>query len=620
MCGIAGYLHDDKNRDANQLVLKAMTDVVAHRGPDGEGFHLSGPLALGHRRLSIIDLAGGDQPMYSPDRSIVLIFNGEIYNYIELRDELKGLGHTFRTECDTEVVIEAYRRWGTDCQNKFNGMWAFAIWDDQKKALFLSRDRMGEKPLHYAQHDNTFLFSSEIKSLFAYGLPRVPDPDWVEVYTCLSFMPSPHSFFKGVHKLAPGHFIWLQDGKLTNRAYWDLPEIDESDMLRDIAQVERDFEALFDNSVNIRMRSDVPFGAFLSGGLDSSCIVASMASVSSHPVKTFTIGFDQPEYDERDLARIVAEHFKTEHHEQVIKPDVFEESIARVLHHYDEPFGDSSAIPTGYVSRNARRDVKMVLTGDGGDEALSGYTIYQGEKFAAKYNRLPSAAQSIFAQAAAGTASLFRGKPRYKLNRVRNVLRSAALPFEQRLTEKVSWADSSLIKSIFDGQPNRIKIEEYISDIMGRCPYKDPFYRLMHYNLKYSLPDKMLVKVDRMSMAHSLEVRTPFLDYRLIELMVKTHKDVKMRKMERKSVLRNTVAKRLPPALMNAPKKGFAVPIGEWFKGQGLSDQADNLLQPGGIGLNGKVMRDIVEQNNAGTENYGNLIWILTVLDRIVRK
>jgi len=257
---------------------------------------------------------------------------------------------------------------------------------------------------------------------------------------------------------------------------------------------------------------------------------------------------------------------------------------------------------------------------DGGDEALSGYTIYQGEKFAAKYNRLPSAAQSIFAQAAAGTASLFRGKPRYKLNRVRNVLRSAALPFEQRLTEKVSWADSSLIKSIFDGQPNRIKIEEYISDIMGRCPYKDPFYRLMHYNLKYSLPDKMLVKVDRMSMAHSLEVRTPFLDYRLIELMVKTHKDVKMRKMERKSVLRNTVAKRLPPALMNAPKKGFAVPIGEWFKGQGLSDQADNLLQPGGIGLNGKVMRDIVEQNNAGTENYGNLIWILTVLDRIVRK
>ena len=250
MCGIAGYLHHDRNRPASETILKAMTDAVTHRGPDGSGLHIDGPLALGHRRLSIIDLSNGDQPMSSEDGSIVLTYNGEIYNYLELRKELRALGHHFRTDSDTEVLIRAYRQWGTDCQSKLNGMWAFAIWDDQKKALFLSRDRMGEKPLHYATYDGTFLFASEIKSLFAHGLPRIPDTDWVEVYTCLSFMPSPHSFFKGVSKLPPGHILWHQDGNETVRPYWDLPELDESDMLSDVSAVEHDIVAVCDNSLH----------------------------------------------------------------------------------------------------------------------------------------------------------------------------------------------------------------------------------------------------------------------------------------------------------------------------------------------------------------------------------
>lgn len=619
MCGIAGYVHVDPERRADEARLRRMTDVVSHRGPDGEGFHVHRNVALGHRRLSIIDLTTGDQPMTNDDGRITLTYNGEIYNYIELREELRALGHRFHTESDTEVIIRAYQAWGPDCQRRFNGMWAFALWDESQQRLLLSRDRLGEKPLHYAEADGTLLFGSEIKSLFAWGLECRPDARWNEVFACLSYLPAPYTFFHGVHKLPAGHCLVWENGTWRITAYWDLPEIDERDMRTDAVAVEREFSELFHDAVRIRMRSDVPYGAFLSGGLDSSSIVAVMSGISAHPVKTFTIGFAESRYDERPLARLVAETFRTEHHEELVEPAVFEESLALVMHHYDEPFGDASAIPTGLVSRGARRRVKMALTGDGGDEALSGYTMYQGEKFAYRYGRLPGPLQRAIPAIAGAIAPMVRGRVRYQANRIRSIARSSAMDFNQRLIEKVAWADSRLIKSLLPDDPQAVRIEDFVSDLMSRCPYRDPFYRLMYYNLKVSLPDRMLVKVDRMSMAHSLEVRTPFLDHRIIELLVPTHKDVKMRGIERKSILRHTVAAQLPAQLLRAPKKGFAVPLGAWFRDSGFERYCDSLTTPGGLGAAPGPLREVLERNRQGEEDLGNLLWSLLLLDRFYR-
>ncbi len=620
MCGIAGFLHHDPNRPADAAVVKRMTDAVIHRGPDGEGFHVTGPLALGHRRLAIIDLAGGDQPMASADASLTLIFNGEIYNYLELREELEALGHAFRTQSDTEVLLAAYRQWGVDCQEHLNGMWAFALWDDSARRLFLSRDRLGEKPLHFAEHEGSFYFASEMKSLFAAGVPREFDSQWLEVFTCLGYLPAPHSFFHGVRKLLPGHCLVVENGRISERKYWDLPLVDEGDMERNAATVRARFEELLADSVRIRMRSDVPYGAFLSGGLDSSSIVALMADVSSHPVNTFTIGFRQPEYDERELAQNVADAFATNHRAIEVEPESFDASLERILHHYDEPFGDSSAIPTGIVSRHARRHVKMVLTGDGGDEVLSGYTMYQGEKFAERFRRLPAVLREPIPAVAGAMARGLRGQARYRMNRARNVAHASNLDFDARFLQKLSWVDPARVKALLRNHTDVapvVSIEDFMRERLKKCPYADGFYRLMYYHLKVSLPDDMLVKVDRMSMAESLEVRPPFLDHRLVEYMVGVHKDVKMDGLTRKAVLRDTVARRLPPSLLQAPKRGFGVPLGDWFRGDSFDRYARTLLDANAThGLDTDVVGDVLARNEARKENVGNFLWILVVLAR----
>jgi asparagine synthase (glutamine-hydrolysing) len=619
MCGIAGFVHADRDRPADPRRLRRMTDVVSYRGPDGDGFHVEGNVALGHRRLSIIDLTTGDQPMSSDDGTVTVSYNGEIYNYLELREELRSLGHVFRTESDTEVIIRAYQAWGPACQQRFNGMWAIALWDRARRRLLLSRDRLGEKPLHYAETDGTLLFASEMKSLFAWGLAPRQDPRWTEVFTCLSYLPAPHTFFHGVYKLPAGSCLIWEDGAYKVSTYWDLPATAEGDLRTDAAAVEQEFADLFTDSVRIRMRSDVPYGAFLSGGLDSSCIVAAMAGISSHAVKTFTVGFAEGRFDERPLARLVAAAFGTEHHEELVEPSVFEESLNQVRRHYDEPFGDASAIPTGLVAKCARRAVKMVLTGDGGDEALSGYTMYQGEKFAHRYGRLPRPVRSAVPALLGVLVPATRGRARFQANRWRSIAHSSAQQFDHRLIAKVAWADLRLIKSLLPASPDTVPIEEFVADLMRRCPYRDPFYRLMYYHLKISLPDRMLVKVDRMSMAHSLEVRTPFLDHRLIELLAGTHKDVKMRGMERKSILRRTVARQLPAQLLRAPKKGFAVPLGAWFRERDFATYAAGLATPGGLEVASVPLQEVLDRNRRGEEDLGNLLWSLLLLDRFYR-
>lgn len=613
MCGIGGILHFDSQRQVVKTTLKKMTDVIEHRGPDGEGFYINENIGLGHRRLSIIDLETGDQPLFNLLKSKVLVFNGEIYNYIELREELIKLGHKFETESDTEVVLKSYEEWGFGCQNKFNGMWAFAIWDTNEKLLFISRDRVGEKPLHFCQFDNSFLFASEIKSILAYGFPKEPNLELLDIYLSLGYVPAPFSFYKNISKLKPGHFLIIKDGNVREKKYWDLPEIDEGNLNKNIDEIYEEFELLLKDSVKIRMRSDVPFGAFLSGGLDSASIVALMSEMSDYSVETFTIAFKEKEFDESHLAKAVSEKFKTKHNVITVKPDSFEKALDNIHFHYDEPFGDSSAIPTGYVSQHARSKIKMALTGDGGDEVLSGYTIYQGEKFADQYKKIPSIIRNQIPKVSSSISKGLKGSLRYKINRITDVSRASNLSFNERLISKALWVERDLVNQLI-GKVKVYKIEDYINDLFKPCRYKDNFYKMMFYNFKLSLPDDMLTKVDRMSMAHSLETRIPFLDYRLIEFMVGVDKSIKMKGYERKSVLRNTVAKKLPDSLLNAPKRGFAVPLREWFKGKSFESNY-SLLQKNNI-LDGNAIKKIVNEIKSGKKDYGNFLWMLFVLKK----
>ncbi len=616
MCGIAGILHFDRNRHVDKLTLKRMCDIIKYRGPDGEGFFTNNNVGLGHRRLSIIDLSTGDQPMLSDDGKKIIIFNGEIYNYIELRDELKTLGYQFKTNSDTEVIIKAYEQWGNACQEKLNGMWAFAIWDELKQELFISRDRLGEKPLHYAVTDNSIVFGSEMKSLFEYGIKKEPRLELLELYLVFTHIPAPNTFYKNIFKLMPGHCLIVKDGNFKEIKYWDLPKIDEQNMITDKKAVYENFEQLFYDSIKIRMRSDVPFGAFLSGGLDSSSIVALMSEIADYKIKTFTIGFDDKAFDESKLAKEVADKFNTEHHRGTITPGKFEELLNKTAFHYDEPFGDSSAIPTGYVSMYAADKVKMVLAGDGGDEVLSGYISYTGLKIANIINAFPGFITKSIPPINNAMASQFKGKMRYKLNKVSNVIRTAKLDFPERIADKSSYTDLSNIRKLTANINDRIKIEDYLSDFINTSGYKDDFYKLMYLNFKLDLPNDYLVKVDRMSMASSLETRLPFLDHRLIEYMVKVDKNVKMQGWERKSVLRNSVGKKLPQSILSAPKRGFGVPLREWFKDDSFDSQlANNLNKVSGI-LDEKVIADILGKNKSGQKDNGNFIWTLMMLNK----
>ncbi|HAD82241.1 MAG: asparagine synthase (glutamine-hydrolyzing) [Candidatus Edwardsbacteria bacterium RIFOXYD12_FULL_50_11] len=614
MCGITGLIHLESQRKADRSKIKRMADSIAHRGPDGEGFYVNGPLALGHRRLSIIDLKTGDQPMFTEDKRLTIVYNGEIYNYIELREELSSLGHVFKTDSDTEVILNAYTQWGEDCQLRFNGMWAFAIWDAKNGSLFLSRDRLGEKPLHYALYDNSLLFGSEIKSLLAYGLPKRPDNRMTEIYLGLGYVPAPYSFYEGILKLEPGCCLSVVDGKISLRRYWELPDISEAELIGDRPKVNETFLELLTDSVRLRMRSDVPYGAFLSGGLDSSSLVAMMSDISQHPVETFTVGFENADFDERALARQVADKFGCRHHDGTITAETLTESLSRVLSYTDEPFGDSSAIATGYVAEYARKNVKMAITGDGGDEVLSGYSSYQSEKLSGFLHRFPRGLRKGIPSVIKFISRPVGGRWRYKTDRFINVLDSAGDSFQNRLLNKASWMDPRMLREIISSESQgAIHLDEYLEQKMAQCRFKDGFYRNMYYNFKLSLPEDMLVKVDRMAMSHSLETRAPFLDHRLVEYMYRVPKDIKMKGFQRKSILRDTVGKRLPEAVRQAGKKGFVVPLRDWCRDPNMAPALDDLWKTD-WGLNQNMVKQAVVENANGTADNGNFIWMMLLL------
>jgi asparagine synthase (glutamine-hydrolysing) len=613
MCGIAGILHQDPTRRVDRDTLRLMTRALSHRGPDGEGYFEDGNIGLGHRRLAIIDLATGSQPMCSADGNFVLVFNGEIYNYLELKAELRNLGHDFVTSSDTEVIIAAYKQWGCECQQKFNGMWAFALWDSRQKQLFLSRDRIGEKPLHYSVQDGTFVFGSEIKSLLAYGSDYKPATELLNVYLSLGYVPAPYTFYRGISRLLPGHYLVVRDGNVQDRTYWDLPRITESDMRSDAKPIYEEFEECFLDAIRLRMRSDVPYGAFLSGGLDSASVVGAMSAQGSLPVETFTIGFAERAFDERHLAKEVAERFRTNHHEGMAVPEMFDEVLQKVLLHFDEPFGDASAIPVGLVSGVARQHVTMVLTGDGGDEVLSGYTNYVTEKLTKRYSAVPAAFRRGVYSSTVLLTKLVKGNLRYRLNRAERFLRLADSSYSQRAVAKMAMLGPESIRKLIPDSVPQIQLEDYFDAALAKCPFADGFYRQMYFNLKVSLPEDMLAKVDRMSMAHSLEARVPFLDHRLVELTYQVHKDVKMPGLRRKDLLRRTVGRHLPPSVLRAPKTSFMVPLREWFKQDDFNERL-NSLKRSDFGLNNSVISNIVEANRDGRNDYGDFIWRLFVL------
>ncbi|HEY5369702.1 MAG TPA: asparagine synthase (glutamine-hydrolyzing) [Hanamia sp.] len=617
MCGISGFFHFDVNRAAKSEVLKKMTDVISHRGPDDEGFYIKQNLALGHRRLSIIDLCTGKQPMFSDDNKIILIFNGEIYNYVELREELIKLGNKFITTSDTEVIINAYRTWGLDCQNHFNGMWAFALWDDSLQRLVLSRDRIGEKPMYYSQFDNTFIFGSEIKAINAYSNQQKPRVDMTELYLSLSFIPAPYTFFENIYQLMPGKYLLVDCNGVKEKSYWNLPDISERELVKDKVYIEKEFARLFDDSVRIRMRSDVDFGAFLSGGLDSSCVVSTMTNHTSKRIQTFTMGFKNKQYDERNLAQLIADKYNTVHHEDIVSSEHFDEALNKILLQYDDPFGDASAIPTGQISKYAAKFVKMVLTGDGGDEVLSGYTTYQGEKFASQYQLLPTPIRKLLPQLIKLTATPFRGNLRYKLNRVYKVLESSNLSFEKRLLSKLCHTSPENLSQIISADTKSISFFDFYEDSMKECRFKDPFYKLMYFQHKVTLPGDMLTKVDRMSMAYSIETRIPFLDHRIVELLFSAHKSIKTKGYINKIILRNSVANHsLPKEVLATSKKGFNVPLRDWFKEDNLNKKIKDILLVNNDNSVYKTsgIEKLINENKEGKSDVGNFIWLIIVL------
>jgi len=581
MCGIAGFYHLERDKTSRPDLLKRMTDTLIHRGPDGEGYFQEGQVALGHRRLAIIDLQSGQQPMYRQNRELVLVFNGEIYNYLELRDDLKKLGHEFISSSDSEVILAAYQQWGTACVSRLNGMWAFALWDARQKRLFCSRDRAGEKPFFYTVVDGTFVFGSEPKVLFEFGLRKKFDLQHLEAYLCFGYVPGPDSLFENVRKLEAGHNLIVSDGAFRAEEYWDVDFTPDPTLGERPEETREKFAELFADSVRLRMRADVPFGAFLSGGLDSASVVSVMPSFSNEPVSTFTIGFQEQAFDERGLAKLVAAKFLTQHTETVVSLDSGIRSIDFLSKFFDEPFGDSSALPTYWVSNQARKHVTMVLTGDAGDEVLSGYPVHQSEKIATLLSAVPSGADRALI---GGLQWLGLVTKSSRVKRVTKLYETARLPLGERIVQKQNSIPTHIRNELLDRRYDIVPPIEYVDRILKRRPEYNQWNKLNYWLFKASLAEDMLVKVDRASMANSLETRVPFLDYRLVELLAKIPERMKMPRLVRKDLLRRSVAKRLPSELLRAPKRGFTAP-----------ESALNLLQDDGVQIKSRL-RALISQ------------------------
>ena len=580
MCGIAGYVASVGETPSLSLLTR-MCDVIRHRGPDSAGYRLDGPAALGMRRLKIIDLATGDQPIAEETGRSWIVFNGEIYNYPELRTGLLERGHTLATSSDTETIVHLYQERDTGCLDVLRGMFAFALWDSTRQRLLLARDRLGVKPLYYAPlPGGGLVFGSEIKSILQHpAVRRNMDPEAIDSLLAYRYIPEPLTGFVGIFKLPAGSFLTWQDGAYRIERYWEL----NPQPLDDVGSEEEWTAQLLDrlrDAVRIRMISEVPLGALLSGGIDSSMVVGLMAEASAKPIQTFSIGFPGTGRSELPQARAVARHFGTDHHEFDAEPTQLEELLPELVWHFDEPFGDSSSLPTYLVSRLARSAVTVALSGDGGDEAFAGYTMFRGEAFSQAYQRLPGIVGRWAVPGLAGLAArMAPGRLAASADRANRVVHEAGLDVVDRTYHKLQYFSDAERRSLQapSGLTVNGQCRALLAETDRRGGRSTPFDRLSFLLTRFYLPNDMLVKVDRMSMAHSLEARGPFLDQQLVSWTASLPSHLKLRHGETKYLLKRLARNFLPPEIVQRPKQGFEVPLTAWFRTD-LHDFARGLL------------------------------------------
>lgn len=615
MCGIAGMV-GRTGEVIDQAEVHRMCQTIVHRGPDDEGIYAQGPVGLGIRRLSIIDLAGGRQPIHNEDKSLWVVFNGEIYNFPELRRELEGRGHRFYTHSDTEVIVHLYEEMGADCVKKLRGMFAIALYDERRQTLLLARDRLGKKPLHYALCDGRLLFGSEIKALLAVA-PHLAEvnPEGLLQYFYFGYIPDPYTAFQRIHKLPPGCVMEYCGGKINIRQYWDVPTYGAHPPKSEEECLE-ELERRLAEAVRIRLISDVPLGALLSGGVDSSIVVALMARASAGPVKTFSIGFRAEQFNEAEYARLVAERFGTDHHELVVDPNV-EETLTFLSGMLEEPFGDSSMLPTYYVCRMARQHVTVALSGDGGDELFAGYDRYSVAMNRRRFDWMPQWMGRLYRD------QLHDRVPAGSYGK--NLAWNASLQERDRYLDSMSFfpalhRERNLFTREFLQRATTLpepmcQFQRYYDE----APAGDPLSRLMYLDMKTYLTADILAKVDRMSMATSLEVRVPMLDHEFVEWVAGLPIEWKFRSGTRKYILKK-LAERLgiPPELLNRRKQGFQLPLEQWMRNELKEQFFRVLLEPRTLQrgyFKPEAVRALVDEHLRGRRNRAGLLWRMLVLE-----
>jgi asparagine synthase (glutamine-hydrolysing) len=611
MCGIAGEYNINRSVQDITEVLHRMTDIIQHRGPDDEGFYIEDGLGLGMRRLSIIDLDGGQQPIFNEDKSIVIVFNGEIYNYIELQDELKKKGHKFYTDSDTETIVHLYEEYGVECVQHMRGMFGFALWDKNQKRLLIVRDRLGVKPLYYAHVNQGVIFGSEIKSLLLHPeIEARPNLTALSHFLSLRYVPSPLTMFEGIQALPPGYRLICTESGCQVESYWDISYDEEYGKNRTEDDFIEELESIIDDSVRLQLRSDVPFGAFLSGGVDSSTIVAFMSKYLNEPVKTFSVGFDREGTDQDELiyARIVAEHYKTDHHEIFVTGQDFIDLSEKIIWHLDQPIADQATIANYMVSKLARQHVKMVLTGEGGDELFAGYARYVGERLSPVFNKVPQVVKDFGVAASQYLPGLRREK-----------VALYALSHSDEVERITNWfpllnADmkAQLLSNTLKSQLENESTYSIFAKHLNATNAQHPLNRMLYVDTKLWLPDDLLARGDKTSMANSLEARVPLLDHHLVEFAAKVPPNLKLNGMKRKYLLKRVSARYLPDIIINRPKQGFPLPIVTWFREEAREFVGDILstskINERGL-YNASYVEQMLSEHNSGFADNSLILW-----------
>ena len=618
MCGIAGFISKDRNAPVGEreILLDKMCKIITHRGPDEQGAIVKERAALGMRRLSIIDLKCGQQPIFNENGNLAIVFNGEIYNFCELKKELESLGYRFKTNSDTETILHAFEEFGTKCLEKLRGMFAFAVWNFRDETLFLARDRVGKKPLFYSLTEKgNFVFGSELKVLLAHGeIEKRVDYAALDAYLSFGYVPEEFCIFQKIEKLQPGEFLIFKNGEIRTEKYWDFA-YEKTAETKSEAEYVSELRRLVKEAVEVRLVSEVPLGAFLSGGVDSSAVVAMMSQISGVPVKTFSIGFNEDTFNELKFARAAAKRFNTEHHEFVVTPDLVE-IVDELVWHFDEPFADSSALPTFMVSKMAREFVTVVLSGDGGDELFAGYTRYATDRKRSGFEKLPRAVrQNLLKPLSERLPHGFSGK---------NFLYNASLNRIDRYIDSISHFNQMRKNALY--APDFLtnlngsfgKAAQTFREIAASIETGNPVDNLLYLDSKTYLPADILTKVDRMSMAASLEARAPLLDHKLIEFAARVPAELKLKGLETKYIFKKALEGVVPNEILYREKQGFGVPINEWINSELRERTRETLLEKRTLErgfFRAKYIEMLLEEHAKNRRDHSHALWILLMLE-----